>query len=134
MKKRLLIITGMLCILFIPRFLSAQNITVMGQVIDASGSPIPSATVAVKNSTTSLATDAKGNFSLALSPDASIIISATGYKTQTVRAKTDLKIKLEEDVAKLDEVVVTGLATTVKRRNLANAVATISSKQLSGTS
>ena len=40
---------------------------------------------------------------------------------------------MEQDVAKLDEVVVTGLSTTVKRRNLANAVATISSKELSGT-
>src|SRR3954451_12272826 len=134
MKKRLLIITGMLCLLFIPGLLAAQNITVTGQVIDASGLPIPSATVALKNSIASLATDAKGNFSLSVSPDASIIISATGYKTQTVRAKAVLKIRLEEDVAKLDEVIVTGLATTVKRRNLANAVATISSKQLSGTS
>ncbi|WP_033411827.1 SusC/RagA family TonB-linked outer membrane protein [Segetibacter koreensis] len=134
MKKRLLIITGILCMLFIPVIVPAQNIAVTGQVIDASGAPIPSATVAVKNSTVSVATDAKGNFSLAIPPDASIIVSATGYKTQTIRARPDLKIKLEEDVAKLDEVVVTGLATTVKRRNLANAVATISSKQLSGTS
>jgi TonB-linked SusC/RagA family outer membrane protein len=37
---------------------------------------------------------------------------------------------MEEDVAHLDEVVVTGLATTVKRRNLANAVVTISAKEL----
>ena len=35
-------------------------------------------------------------------------------------------------MARLDEVVVTGLATSVKRRNLANSVATISSKQLNG--
>ena len=35
-------------------------------------------------------------------------------------------------MARLDEVVVTGLTTGVKRRNLANAVATISSKELNG--
>ena len=40
---------------------------------------------------------------------------------------------MQEDVGRLDEVVVTVLATSVKRRNLANAVTTISSKQLSGT-
>lgn len=37
------------------------------------------------------------------------------------------------DVTHLDEVVVTGLATSVKRRNLPNAVATISSTELTGT-
>jgi hypothetical protein len=42
------------------------------------------------------------------------------------------RLKLEEDVARLDEVIVTGLATSVKRRNLSNAVATISSNQLQG--
>ena len=47
---------------------------------------------------------------------------------------TDLQIKLTEDVARLDEIVVTGLATSVKRRNLSNAVATISSKELNGIS
>ena len=32
----------------------------------------------------------------------------------------------------LDEVVITGLGTSVKRRNLANAVATVSSEELVG--
>ncbi len=40
---------------------------------------------------------------------------------------------MEEDAAKLDEIVVTGLTTSVKRRNLANAVSTISAKELNGT-
>ena len=75
--------------------------------------------------------------SLALSvpQNAVLIISATGYKTQTIKAgeSTELQIKLAEDVSRLDEVVVTGLSTSVKRRNLANAVATITSKELNGT-
>ena len=67
--------------------------------------------------------------------NAVLIISATGYKTQTIKTEnsTDLQIKLAEDVARLDEIVVTGLSTSVKRRNLANAVAVISSKELNGT-
>ncbi|WP_431215882.1 hypothetical protein ACQ86N_15215 [Puia sp. P3] len=46
--------------------------------------------------------------------------------------QSGLKIRLEEDITHLDEVVVTGLSTTIKRRNLANAVSTISSKELNG--
>ncbi len=134
MKKRFLFLTAWLSLLFLPVLLSAQNITVAGQVTEVKGLPIPSATVSVKNSNTSLATDANGNFSLTVSPDAFIVVSATGFKTQTIKVASNLKIRLEEDVAKLDEVIVTGLATTIKRRNLANAVATISSKELNGTS
>ena len=37
-----------------------------------------------------------------------------------------------EDIARLDEIVVTGLSTTIKRRNLANSVATINATQLNG--
>ena len=37
-----------------------------------------------------------------------------------------------EDIARLDEIVVTGLSTTVKRRNLANNVTTITATQLNG--
>jgi hypothetical protein len=40
---------------------------------------------------------------------------------------------MTEDAGRLDEVVVTGLATSVKRRNLANAVVSISSRDLTGT-
>lgn len=136
MKKRLLLLAGWLGIFLLPVVLFAQNKIINGQVTQANGAPVPSATVAVKNSLLTIATDADGKFSLSLAPDASITVSATGFKTQTVKmnATTDLLIRLEEDVAKLDEVVVTGLATSVKRRNLSNAISTISSRQLSGTS
>ena len=72
--------------------------------------------------------DADGKFALAVPQNAVLIITATGYKTQTIKAENvaDLQIKLAEDVARLDEVVITGLSTSVKRRkNLANAVSTI---------
>ncbi|MFQ5709822.1 MAG: SusC/RagA family TonB-linked outer membrane protein, partial [bacterium] len=45
-------------------------------------------------------------------------------------SKSELDIALEEDVLKVSEIVVTGLATSVKRRNLANSVGTVSAKEL----
>ena len=41
-----------------------------------------------------------------------------------------MSVALNEDVLKLSEIVVTGLATSVKKRNLANSVGTVSSKEL----
>jgi len=76
-----------------------------------------------------------GKFVVSVPQSAVLIVSASGFKTQTIKVEnaTDLQISLTEDVARLDEIVVTGLSTSIKRRNLANAVAVISSKELAGT-
>jgi len=46
---------------------------------------------------------------------------------------SNLNIQLSQDATNLEEVVVTGLASSVKRSNLANAVSTVSAKDLTGT-
>jgi TonB-linked SusC/RagA family outer membrane protein len=119
----------------LPAYIYAQ-VTVSGTVTDASNAPVIGATIKVKNSNIGTATDANGKFTLTLpGRGGTLEISSIGFRTQTIEVSSnnsDLVIKMQEDVGRLDEVVVTGLATSVKRRNLANAVATISSKQLTG--
>ena len=135
MRNKLLYIIGWLIITIIPVSLFAQTKTLTGTIITVNHAPVPGATIAVKNSSQAAASDANGKFSIRVPEDAVIIISAIGYKTQTVdvTGKQNLDVKFAEDVAGLDEVVVTGLATSVKRKNLANAVAVIGSKELDGT-
>lgn len=120
----------------LPAFICAQ-VTVSGTVTDANNNPIIGASVKLKNSSIGIATDANGKFTINLpGKGGTLEISSIGFKTQSTVVtsnSSDLSIKMQEDVGRLDEVVVTGLATSVKRRNLANAVTTISSKQLSGT-
>lgn len=117
-----------------PLSLLAQNRTVTGTVTAANNTPVPGATISVKSSSQVTTTDANGKFSIRVSDNAVLIISTIGYKTQNVNTAGSLNfnIKLEEDVSRLDEVVVTGLATSVKRKNLANAVEAIGSKELNG--
>ena len=125
----------LVCIALLPQCLHAQEKNISGKITDAEGTPVQSATVSVRQSNIATTTGTDGKFQLSIPSNAAVIISATGYKTQTITAadvQNDLQIKLQVDVARLDEVVVTGLATNVKRRNLANAVATISAKQLDG--
>lgn len=135
MKKRLLILTGILCLFLLPYLSFSQTATYSIRVTETNGNPVPGATISTGRNAPNMVADAQGKFTITLAPDATITVSATGFKTKTLRADaiTNETIVLEEDVAKLDEVVVTGLATTVKRRNLANAVSTISSKELTGT-
>jgi TonB-dependent starch-binding outer membrane protein SusC len=116
--------------------LSLAQLSVSGTIADVNKIPIPGASVKLLGSTTGTSSDANGKFTLNIPGSSGTIeISSIGYATQTTKVTasvSDLSITLLVDVGKLDEVVVTGLATSVKRRNLANAVATISAKELNG--
>jgi TonB-linked SusC/RagA family outer membrane protein len=120
----------------LPTLLLAQ-VSVTGTVTDANNNPLPGVSVRVKNSNIGTSTDPSGRFTItAPSKGATLEISSIGFKTQSIQVSDNtapLSIKMEEDAGRLDEVVVTGLATSVKRRNLANAIATVSSKDLVGT-
>lgn len=122
-------------ILFLPVLLQAQQKTISGRVTDDNDLPMQGVTVSVLNSTQISATDADGRFRISVPENAILIFSSSGYRSQQISAgtvNTDVSLKMQPDVARMDEIVVTGLTTNVKRSNLANAVATISGKQLSG--
>jgi len=123
-----------LLVIVLPFSLFAQHKTVTGTVTTTQNDPIPGVTVSVKSGSQAATTDASGKFSITVPGNASLVISSLGYKTQTidVSGKSTLSIKMDEDVSRLDEVVVTGLATSVKRKNLANSVAVIGGKELNG--
>ncbi len=110
--------------------------TVTGEVHDAVGEPLIGVSILVKGTTRGTVTDIDGRFTLeAPGNEATLVFSYTGFRAEEVLvtpADNDLSIRLEQDIANLEEVVVTGLATTVKRSNLANSVATIPAKEISG--
>lgn len=123
-------------LLFIPRLLFAQNITLTGQVSAAGdGLGIPGVSVSLKGGQGITMTDSDGKYKVSVPQSAVLVFRAIGYLTQEakVNGKGTLNIQLSENVSALDEVVVSGLASSIKRSNLANAVTTISSKDLTGT-
>jgi TonB-linked SusC/RagA family outer membrane protein len=134
MKKLFCIIAGITIVLLLPSIVFAQLKTITGKITDSKNNPVPNATITVKKSSQATVTDAEGKFKVNAPENAVLVISSIGFTSQTITAgnTNELAIKLTEDVARLDEVVVTGLATTVKRRNLANAVSTISARELNG--
>jgi TonB-linked SusC/RagA family outer membrane protein len=115
---------------------SGQNLDIGGQILaKETNQGIAGATIRVKGTHFGTTSDANGNFKLSLAgrTEAILSISCIGFKTieQTVTSSvSDLKINLQEDVLKTSEVVVTGFASTVKRENAANTVATVTSKEL----
>ncbi|GHA76577.1 SusC/RagA family TonB-linked outer membrane protein [Pontibacter akesuensis] len=126
----------MLLLFMVPLALFGQT-TVRGTVTDfGSGRALPGVSVVVPGTTVGTNTDANGNYTITL-PTASgkLTFSFLGYMPQTFNitpAVTELEVQLKERVTNLNEVVVTGLATTVKRANAANAVSTINTREISG--
>nr|WP_321221588.1 SusC/RagA family TonB-linked outer membrane protein [uncultured Psychroserpens sp.] len=121
-------------IIFIPLFTFGQQ--VKGTVIDgASNQPLPGANVVIKGTTTGANTDFDGNFTINIdSFPATLVISSLGFETQEIvlTQVRDVNVTLQESATSLDEVIISGLASTVKRTNAANSVASVSAADLAG--
>ena len=124
---------SLLLILFsaISLSVSAQTITVKGNVKDTSGEPVIGASVVVKGTTNGTITDFDGNFSLdGIKKGDVIVISYVGYQTQEIKWNgSPLNVILKEDSKTLSEVVVVGYGTQ-KKANLSGSVAMVDSKEL----
>jgi len=111
----------------------SQTITVTGSVKDPKGSPISGASVYVKGSTTGTTTNQNGAFTIAVpSAQTVLVISNVGYlpKEETVGSRTKINVVLSDKSNDLDDVVVIGYGQTVKKRDLAGAISSVSSKQI----
>ncbi len=103
----------------------AQSV-VSGKVVDTKGEPVIGAGVQIKGSTTGVATDLDGAFSIRVDDNATLVISSIGYKTAeiAVRGKKTFNIVLEEDTLFLDDVVVVGYGTA-RKRDVSGAIASV---------
>ena len=123
-KKKIFLLT-----LFImcANTLFAQT-SVSGTVVDQDGQPIPGVTILdVSNEQNGTVSDFDGNFTISVPSDGTLSISYIGYQTQSVEVsgQTNLNISLEESVSALDEVVITGYGSQVKKSDLTGSIASI---------
>ena len=89
---------------------------ITGTVVDAMG-PVIGASIMEKGTTNGTVTDFDGNFSLNVKPGATIVVSFIGFKTQEIAVgnQSTFNIKMEDDNAVLDEVVVVGYGVQKKK-------------------
>jgi TonB-linked SusC/RagA family outer membrane protein len=133
MKLKLITLIGWMLIASLPLSVIAQTRSVTGKVTRQDGEPVANATISVANSSHAVAADGEGNFTITVPENARLIVTALGFATQTIEPQgSRVDVTLIQDFARLDEVVVTGLATSAKRRNLSNAIVTIAADELSG--
>ncbi|WP_300699259.1 TonB-dependent receptor [Bacteroides sp.] len=110
----------------------AQNIQLTGTVTDATGESIIGASVLEKGTTNGVITDIDGNFTLSVSPKATMMISYVGYVAQEIplNGQKNLKVILKEDNEMLDEVVVIGYGT-MKKSDMTGAISSVDVEELS---
>lgn len=130
----------------LPTSLFAQekvNLTIKGQVVDAQNNPLIGVTLALSDSRSGAVTDVDGSYTLNVSVlpgNYSLQASYVGYKSMAM----DLSITsdknlltqnftLIEDALDLDEIVVTGSTLKSSRRQLGNAISSVSADELAKT-
>ena len=120
-----------ICLLFAAA-VSAQNVTVKGNVSDQKGEPIIGATVKVANTQTGTVTNFDGDFTISCREGAMLDISYIGYTTQQVKAESgkSLQIVLEEEATALTEVVVTAMGIKKDAKKLGYSVSTVGAEEL----
>jgi len=127
MKKLLLIVISTIMVHSL-----SFSVELTGKVTDATtGEALPGAQVFVKGTFVGTTTDVAGAYSLEVEENATVVVAYIGYRTQEVSVSgAEIDFSMESDVLGQDEVVVTGLVSSVKRRNAANAVASVSGDDL----
>ena len=112
----------------------AQQITVTGTVTSsADGYGVIGAAVMEKGTSNGAVTDLDGNFTLKVEAGKLLEISCIGYRSVEVIAVANLSVILDEDVAELSEVVVTGYQTQ-RKADLTGSVSVIKTDEMKTTS
>jgi TonB-linked SusC/RagA family outer membrane protein len=117
-----------------PAALLAQQRRLSGDVrVEGSGEPIAGAVVSVINGTAAAQTDDRGHFTISI-PNGSprLRVRALGYAARDMEAPAGetLTISLTRAALTLDQVVVTGQATVISKRNAITSTSNVDSAEL----
>ena len=110
----------------------AQDKAVSGTVSDESGMPVAGVNIIVQGTSSGTQSDFDGNYSIMVDEGAVLTFSYVGYSTESrsVGSSDTINVSLSEDVAQLEEVVVTAQGITRERKALGYAVSEVSGEEM----
>ena len=131
MKTFLKKTTALLCLcMLMPLTLLAQEMPkVQGTVTDASGEPLIGVNVRTSSSRAGAVTDMDGNYTIEVSPKATLVFSYVGFEslTEAVKGRKNINVTMKEDAGVLNEVVVIGYGT-MDKKELTSAISHVGEK------
>jgi TonB-linked SusC/RagA family outer membrane protein len=122
MKKTLQLFSMLLLVLLSAQVMG-QSIEISGTVTsDEDGSPLPGVNVVLKGTTKGVLTNAEGNYSISAPSNGTLTFSYIGFKEQEVliNGRSIINVTLTSDLQALDEVIVTGFGSQIKRELTGN--------------
>jgi TonB-linked SusC/RagA family outer membrane protein len=113
----------------------AQNRQVSGITLDEYGEPVAGASVVVKgNVTIGTITNADGEFTLTVPASTrTLIVRYLGMKEQEIEAASNVRVIMEMDEQRLDEVVVTAMGISRQEKTLGYSATTIKGDEIAAT-
>ena len=104
----------------------AQDVSINGKVIDENGLPIPGASILIKGTSNSTATDFDGNYQIKASSSGTLVFSYLGYTSiqEAINGRKNITVKLKPATQSLEEVVVVGYGTQ-KITKVSGAISTV---------
>ncbi len=111
--------------------LFAQEKTVSGKVTDKQGVPFPGTNILEAGTNNGTQADFDGNYSITVKEGATLVFSYIGMLTQSVsvNGRNNVNVKLVEDTAQLNEVVVVGYGSQ-KKVNLTGSVEVVKATEI----
>jgi len=108
----------------------AQTKSITGKVTDGNGS-LPGVVVMIKGTKSATQTDENGVYKIQAAGTAQLVFSFIGYNTKTVSVnnKTTVNVTLEESTTNLEEIVVVGYGTVLKK-DISGAVSKLNVEDL----
>ncbi|MDE3150678.1 MAG: SusC/RagA family TonB-linked outer membrane protein, partial [Gemmatimonadota bacterium] len=136
MRRKLVFVLGLVACLVGARRAEAQTRTLAGRVIDRdSKQGVPGAVITVMGGSQGTQASHDGRFRFIVpSGTFNLSVRALGYAPVNIpvtAGDSTLTIPMVAEAIQLNQVVVTGAATTQERRNVATAVSTVSGQALS---
>lgn len=125
-----------LCSLFVSLLFSIvafgqQAVTVSGTVASADNTPLAGVTVLVKGTQNGTVTNQNGQFTIAASPEDTLVFSYVSFETKEVAVgnNTQLNVQLSSGKKSLNEIVVIGYGNQ-ERKEVTGAVSTVRSDNI----
>jgi TonB-linked SusC/RagA family outer membrane protein len=135
MKKTTAFVCSLLLLLMFSKGAFSQKLQITGKVTNkSSGMPIEGVSVTLKGARGGTATDAQGNYSIAVNGSAVLRFTFVGYATKEVAiaGAGAYNVELEAENTNLNEVVVVGYGTR-SRKALSSSISSISAKEITAT-
>ncbi len=110
--------------------IEAADITVTGKVTDLNGG-LPGVSVSIEGGGRGVITDPKGDYTIKVPADATLIFSSVGYKTQKVAVnnQTIINVTMISDLKSLSDVIVVGYGVQ-KKSDVTGSIVSVSEQSL----